>query len=594
MWSQTTLRVGSQTGNLDYDQLTILELTMGILARSSRAAKGVSNKGYVSEFLDLVLAPYLDLILKKGVKIVTNAGGLDPEGLKDAIEAHLKKRGLEHAFKVAAVFGDDLVPHQGKLHQSGVFEAFDPLNGFGPKDPYGTHDEGLLSLNAYLGGQPITEALKDGANIVVTGRCVDSALVVGPLAYEFGWDYSFNPQALDRLASASLAGHIIECGAQATGGNYTDWKNSAFSSYGGWSNMGYPILTFNQDNSFTITKPENTGGIVDRFSVCEQMLYEVLDTANYLLPDVVLDMRDVAIQQVRPGVVAVKGAKGKPPTPWLKCTAVKQQGFRISADILVCGEEAESKAEVLGQAILDRTNAISTKRHNNQFPPIAREDCEIILIGAERSVDPSCRSSERREVVLRVGASHSTRAVLDILGKEVAPFLTNSCPGICLLTSGRPKCSPNFAANSVLIRREAVVAKVVVGNRKDLISVPFSTQGCREVTPSEPSSQINAIRNSPMKLPALSSLRTKLCAIAVGRSGDKGDSANVAIIARDPEFYPYILEQVTSEVVYAAFKHFIARGGSVTRFEVPGVQAVNFVLTKALGGGGLSSLRLDR
>lgn len=563
---------------------------MGLLARSSRSAKGSSSKGYISEFLDLVLAPHLDLILKKGVKIVTNAGGLDPNGLKTAIEEHIKSRGLEHAFKVAAVFGDDLAPHIDELYEKRALQGFDPLNGSGPEEPCSERGANLLSLNAYLGGQPITESLKKGANIVVTGRCVDSALVLGPLAYEFGWDYGFNSESLDRLASASLAGHIIECGAQATGGNYTDWKSSAFSPHGGWSNMGYPILTFSEDNSFTISKPDNTGGVVNRFSVCEQMLYEVLDTGNYLLPDVVLDMRNVAIQEIRPGLVQVSGAKGKPPTPWLKCTEVEEKGFRISVDILVCGEEAESKAEMLGRAILDRTNAVAAKRFKGKLPPISKPNSEIILIGAERSVDPSQRDRERREIVLRVAATHQNRAVLDILGKEVASFLTNSCPGICLLTSGRPKSSPNFAASSILVRREAVLPKVALGGIADLISVPLVTLGCREAPPS----RVDSPNSKPITLPKGALLRTNLHAVAVGRSGDKGDSANVAIIARDPSFYPYILEQVTQEVVSLAFRHLISEGGSVTRFEIPGVYAVNFVLTKALGGGGLSSLRLDR
>ena len=322
---------------------------MGLLARfgrsSGKSSKG--QKGWVPEFLDLVVAPYLDLIIQKGVKIVTNAGGLDPVGLKEAIEEHLKSRGLEKRLRVAAVYGDDILPRREELQKMGSFEGFDPLSGAGVKETGIEQSGRLLSLNAYMGAEPITEALQQGAQIVVTGRCVDSALVLGPLAFELDWKYATDQKSLDRLASASLAGHVIECGAQATGGNFTDWRLSATSPTGGWSNMGYPVLGFNADGSFTISKTAGTGGVVTKNSVCEQMLYEVLDPENYVLPDVVVDMSNVRLQQAAPGLVHVRGAKGKPPTPWLKCTAVEQRGFRISVDLLVRGHEAVSKAEFL-------------------------------------------------------------------------------------------------------------------------------------------------------------------------------------------------------------------------------------------------------
>ncbi|KAM5385582.1 hypothetical protein ACJZ2D_000781 [Fusarium nematophilum] len=567
---------------------------MGLLARSARSGskRGVKgrNGGYISEFLDLVLVPHLDLILKKGIKIVTNAGGLDPVGLKAAIDAHLQNRGVSDKITVAAVSGDDLLSQREALVKQGAFEGFDPLSGAGSKEDASAQANNLLSLNAYLGAEPITVALKQGASIVVTGRCVDSALVVGPLAYEYGWDYATDQQSLDRLASASLAGHIIECGSQATGGNYTDWRTSAFSPHGGWTNMGYPILTFNDDNSFLISKPDNTGGIVDKRSVCEQMLYEILDPENYVLPDVVVDMSRVQLEQVQPDIVQVHGTKGKPPTPWLKCTAVEQQGYRLTVDILVCGEEAESKAKVLGQAIINRTNALASAR--NPGTSILPEDSEIILIGAEYSLGRVTSYPERKEVVLRVAVRHLDRSVLDILSKETAPFLTNSCPGICLLNSGRPKSSPNFICSSLLVRRSKVTPKTHTGVSKAATEVPLFTKGCEPVQPAQ--NHIQAIGPGTPSPVAEELSRVRLHDIAIGRSGDKGDTANIAIIAKDRAFYPFILDQVTPEVIFSAFKHFIGPGGTVTRFEVPSVNAVNFVLTRSLGGGGLSSLRLDR
>lgn len=570
---------------------------MGLLARSARAtpvtSKPIENGGYIAEFLDLALEPQLDLIAKHGIKVVTNAGGLDPSGLKNAIEAAIAKRGLSDKLKVAAVVGDDMLPRREDLRREGQLRDFDPLGGMDDPEEGAAASDKLLSLNAYLGGEPIAAALKQGADIVVTGRCVDSALVLGPLAFEFGWNFDTSPPSLDRLASASLAGHIIECGVQATGGNYTDWKVSAYSPNGGWTNMGYPILSYYPDNAFTISKPAGTGGVVNPQSVCEQMLYEVLDPGNYILPDVVLDLTQVRIAQLSTDVVHVKGARGKPPTPWLKCTSVRQNGFRILVDFLVCGEEAESKARALGNAIIARTNLLAANMKSGDGTPIAEDDAEVIVIGAENSLYPISRGAQRREVVVRVAARHQDRGVLNILGKEAASFLTNSAPGICMLTMGRPKSSPNFVANSVLVGRTAVEPVVLVADHSPL-KVPFVLEGSEEVQPSVTAEKAVGKHLTWRQRARNDGLLVKLHEVAIGRSGDKGDTANVAIIARDPAFYEHILDQLTPEVVYARLEHFIAAGGSVTRFKVPSTYAVNFVVTRALGGGGLSSLRLDR
>ncbi|KAG5825580.1 hypothetical protein H9Q74_004313 [Fusarium xylarioides] len=296
--------VEAQDANLDYLVADYLaEVTMGLLARASRAPRKSKSAegppGYIKEFLTLALEPLLPEILDKGIKVITNAGGLDPVGLKTLIEQHAASKGISDRVKVAAVYGDDIVAQKKELLQSGAFHAFDPNNGLGPGEPIFSGEEELLSLNAYIGAEGITRALSAGANIVVTGRCVDSALVLGPLAYEFLWDYSRldDQSTLNSMASASLAGHILECGAQATGGNFTDWELSASSPFGGWSNMGYPIATFRRDGTFTISKPKRTGGLISRTTVGEQMLYEVLDPANYILPDVVVDLSNVTLEQ---------------------------------------------------------------------------------------------------------------------------------------------------------------------------------------------------------------------------------------------------------------------------------------------------------
>lgn len=472
---------------------------------------------------------------------MTNAGGLDPVGLKRAIDEHIKSRGLESRIKVAAVYGDNILSDFSDLAEQDAFTQFDPLSGESSPEAELDRAYNLLSLNAYIGAEPITEALKQGATIVVTGRCVDSALVLGPLAFEYGWQYEMTQTNLDHLASASLAGHVIECGAQVTGGNFTDWRHSAFSPNGGWSNMGYPILTFNEDNTFSTTKPEKTGGVVSRASVIEQMLYEVLDPENYALPDVVVDMSHVQVDLVEPGPVLVRGAKGKPPSPWLKCTAVQQRGHRIAVDFLVCGEEAEDKARCLGAALIDRTNTTAAQQLTGTLSPISSSDSAINIIGNESSLGPAASQEKRREVVLRVSARHSNRKVLGILSKEAASFLTNSCPGICLLTSDRARSSPNFVARSILINRCKVMPHVQVATRNP-VSVPFRAQGCQLI---EAANTRVHISSQPGTLPQNGRKGVQLHQFAIARSGDKGDTANIAIIARDPNHYQQLVQQLS-------------------------------------------------
>jgi Acyclic terpene utilisation family protein AtuA len=314
------------------------------------------TSGYIGEFLTYVLSPLLPQLLQKKIKIISNAGGLDPIGLKNLIEKYCLERGIR-GVKVAAVSGDDLLPllERDGFHIQGLVKRFDPLNGSQGEEFSMTR---LLSLNAYLGAEGIIHALSSGANIIVTGRIVDSALVLGPLAYSYKWNISPHSPHIDHPASASLAGHIIECGAQCTGGNFTDWQQGAFSSHGGWSNMGYPIIEFFPTGEFVVTKPERTGGVVSSLSVAEQMLYEVLDPANYLLPDVTLDLTRVTLMQVGENRVRVRGARGRRPTEWIKGTAIRQEGYKVEGALLIPGNEARKKAIILGEALINRANMI--------------------------------------------------------------------------------------------------------------------------------------------------------------------------------------------------------------------------------------------
>jgi hypothetical protein len=335
---------------------------MGILARRrKRSTKlgGSGAGGYIAEFITLVLNRILPQILENETKIITNAGGLDPLACKAAIEVALKKAGVPlDKCKVAAVYGDDLVSDtKTTLAHHPEVQAFSATSNPNDTDAQPKPDTPLSSLNAYLGANAITKALNDGAKIVVTGRVVDSALVVGPLLHEYGWNSS-QSNYYDLLASASLAGHIIECGCQATGGNFTDWQLAANSEFGGYANMGYPIVEFHKNGQFVVTKPKKTGGLVSVATVAEQMLYEILDPGAYLLPDVILDMRGVELKQLEKNRVLVTGAKGRKPTKYLKCSGVWIDGHKISGELMIGGDDAREKALAVGNAVIRRARTL--------------------------------------------------------------------------------------------------------------------------------------------------------------------------------------------------------------------------------------------
>jgi len=281
--------VGS--GRIDYLVLDYLaEITMSILARMK--AKN-PDAGYATDFATLVMKPLAQEIAEKRIKVVANAGGVNPGACRAALEAVLREEGVD--LKVAVVEGDDLTPRADEFRRRG-------LRQISSEDPL---PDRLISVNAYLGAMPIAAALDLGADVVLTGRCVDSALALGPLIHEFRWSADDH----DRLSGGSLVGHVLECGAQATGGLFTDWRETA----GGWSDMGFPIAECEADGAFVLTKPEGTGGLVSTATVAEQIVYEVGDPRAYLLPDVCCDWSRARLEQVGENRVRVSGARGRAP-----------------------------------------------------------------------------------------------------------------------------------------------------------------------------------------------------------------------------------------------------------------------------------------
>lgn len=544
-----------ESGEIDYLVLDYLaEITMSLLAR---ARVKDPNAGYATDF-PAVVASLAPKIKRQGIKVVTNAGGVNPQACKAAIEEKLKALGIE--LTVGIVTGDDLLPRAAELKAQDVREMFSGERF--PDKPW--------SVNAYLGAFPIAAALDAGADIVVTGRCVDSAVVLGALIHEFGW----KPTDYDLLAAGSLAGHVVECGAQATGGISTDWEQVSED----WDRMGFPIAICEPNGSFIVTKPANTGGRVVPETVAEQIVYEIGDPAAYLLPDVSCDFREVTLRQVGRDRVEVKGARGWAPTHSYKVSATFQDGFRTTGTMMIGGRDAVKKAEAVAAAILKRTRRLFAERGLADY---TRTDVEVL--GSEANWGANSRARTTREVILKLSVHHADKQALEIFGREFIPPATAMAQGITGFSGGRPSPTPLVRLFSCLVPKTSLEIGVEVGGG----AVPFTL-----APPSAGAAAPAAVDAADAEVAYEGATRTvPLIALAYGRSGDKGDSANIGVLARRPEFVPVLRRWLTADVVQRYLAH-VAQG-PVARYEIPGLHGFNFLLAQALGGGGMASLRYD-
>ncbi len=565
-----------QLGQVDYVVFDYLaELTMSVLA-----AARLKNPelGYATDFVTVTMKAILQDVVAKNIKIVSNAGGMNPQACAAALAAVAAEQGV--AIKIAVVEGDDVLPLIPELRSQVVTE----LQSGAPLP------ERLLSANAYLGAAPIKQALNAGAQVVITGRCVDSAVTLGVLMHEFDWKFDGNQDDLDKLAQGSLAGHLIECGCQATGGLHTDWQDVQ-----DWANIGYPVLTCSPDGSFTVEKPPHTGGLVSVATVAEQLVYEIGDPANYLLPDVVCDFTQVQLKQVAEHQVSVRGARGKPPTPHYKVSATYAHGFRCSGQLTIVGMDAVAKAQRTGEAILTRTRRLLADAGLKDYG-----DSLIEILGSEScyGAHKNAHVQTSREAVLRLTVTHSSKEALALFAREIAPAGTSWSPGTTG-AGGRPSPSPMIRQYAFLLDKSALQPMAVMGGER--ISVDIGTQSInaaaelRSVRTNTPPT-VRSDAPTPVRPELVEGLQgdtltVPLIQLAYARSGDKGDTANIGIIARQPAFLPYIKASVTEQTVANWLSHLVK--GKVTRFDLPGINAVNFVCEQALGGGGMSSLRND-
>lgn len=542
-----------EAGPLDYivgDYLA--EVTMSILARMRAKSE---DMGHIPDWLRAV-EPVIGQIAEKGIKLITNSGGMNPLASRDAFLAMAREAGV--SLKVAAVTGDNLMDAEAEIRASGRAEMF---TGAAMPDRF-------QAMNAYLGAVAIARALDAGADVVITGRVVDSALVLGPLMHEFGWA----PDAFDKLAQGSLAGHVIECGAQTTGGLTTDWELVA----DGWDNMGFPVLECRADGSFAVTKPEGTGGRIAPEMVAEQIVYEIGDPAAYRLPDVTCDFRNVRLVRDTAGRVVVSGAKGRAPGPEYKVCGVWHDGFRLISTYMIAGGAAAARGRRMAEALIARTGRMIEAAG---MGPYAETSVEVI--GADDSYGPHRRNDRAREVLVKIGLRHPDKRALDLFSREFATPGVSTAQGVTGAFAGRPKAVPVFRVHSFLWPKDRMPVQVHLDDTVIDVDIPQFAASDDPVDVASPAPD----QAGP------GDVTVPLRALAVGRSGDKGDDANIGLIARDPAFLPRILGEVTEQAVAAWFAHFLK--GEVRRFVMPGFDGVNFLLTRVLNGGGSASLRFD-
>ncbi len=425
-------------GPVDYLTLDYLaEVTLSIM---QKLRSRDPSQGYATDFVRLVDRILPELVLK-GIKVVANAGGVNPHACKDALLQVIAKHG-KRGVKIAVVEGDDILPRLDELLAAG-----EELRNMDTGEPLSTIRQRVTSANVYLSAFPIAEALGKGADIVLTGRGTDPGLVLGPLIHEFGW----GPGDLDRLASATIAGHIVECGAQCTGGNHTDWRAIPDLAL-----VGYPIVEARPDGSFTITKHAGTGGRVTQDTVRHQLVYEMGDPARYVTPDCVAAFTSIELRDRGGDRVDVLGVRGLPPTDTYKVSISHQNGWKATGDLTISGPDALEKAKLCAEIVWKRLAfdgfVYGEDERVEEF--LGAGVCHAGIPGAARS-DPA-------EVVLRMGVKGKDRDKVDRFGLELVPLVTSGPPGVTGFAGGRPKATEIIGFWPALLSKRHVRTHVSV------------------------------------------------------------------------------------------------------------------------------------
>jgi hypothetical protein len=416
-------------GPLDYLTLDYLsEVTMSILQKQhTRDPKA----GYARDFVDMI-ARILPDLKERRIRVIANAGGINPQGCRDAVLEAAKRQGIE--LRVAVVTGDNILPQLDAFLSRGVelrnMETGEPLSAIRPQ---------VQSANVYFGAFPIAEALGQGADIVITGRCTDTALTLAPMIHEFGWKET----EWDKLAAGTIAGHTIECGAQCTGGNcQVDWETIP-----NMADIGYPIIEAEPDGTFVVTKHAGTGGRVTLDSVKEQLLYEMGDPREYITPDCIADFTTIQLEQAGPDRVRFGGIKGRPATEFYKVSVSYSSGFKAIGSMAYAWPDAYKKARAAEKILRQRLDRLGLRFDEVRAEFLGANACQGIP-AAEPSPEMEPLLSE---VVLRFGVRSENRAAVDRFTREIPPLALNGPPVVSGLGSGRPPVGEILADLPALI-----------------------------------------------------------------------------------------------------------------------------------------------
>jgi hypothetical protein len=425
-------------GPVDYLMLDYLaEVTMSILQKQKERDPAL---GYARDFIGAVES-VLPAVVERGVRIVANAGGVNPAACAAAVRGVLGRHAAGHKVRIGVVTGDDLLPRLDEL-----LDAGHELRNMETDEKLATVRDRVLAANAYLGSVPIVEALGKGAQIVITGRSTDTALTMAPLRYTFGW----KDDDWDRLAAGIIAGHIIECGAQCSGGNCLyDWR-----SIPNLADVGYPIVEGRADGTFVITKHPRTGGCVSTHSITEQLLYEMGDPRSYITPDVVADFTTIQLADDGPNRVRVFGIRGRPATDKLKVSIAYRSGFKAIGTLVYAWPDALEKAQ-----LADRVLRARLERLGLRFDRILTE-----FVGANATHGPLTPPTppDLPEVQLRVGVRSENRAMVERFTREIAPLVLNGPPSVTGFAGGRPKVEEIVAYWPALIDKRVIRSTVEI------------------------------------------------------------------------------------------------------------------------------------
>ena len=424
-------------GPIDYLMLDYLaEVTMSILQKQKERDP---RMGYARDFIGAMESVF-PAVAERGVRVIANAGGVNPEACAKALRETASLAGVGDALRIGVITGDDLLPRLDELIESGH-----PLANMETGEPLSTVRDRVLSANAYIGATPIVEALGKGANVVITGRSTDTALTMAPLLSEFGWARD----DWDRLASGIVAGHIIECGAQCSGGNCLyDWR-----SIPDLANIGYPIVEAHEDGSFIVYKHPGTGGRIDVHSVTEQLVYEMGDPREYITPDVIADFTSICVADAGEDRVRVFGVRGRPPTDKLKVSIAYRAGFKATGTLVYAWPDALEKAQLADRVLRERLEKLGL-----HFDEI---HTEFLGVSATHGTLAG-EAADAPEVQLRIGVRGSDRPSVERFTREIAPLVLNGPPSVTGFAGGRPKVEEVVAYWPALVDKSVVTTRVNV------------------------------------------------------------------------------------------------------------------------------------